>query len=232
MKIRSVALQGFQCFDTPPSVIELDRVTTLIGANGCGKSAALEALCRMFGVTSANRQLRKSDFHVPVNKQHEDFNELSMSIEVVLEFPELEGEESEGTAVPECFNQMLVAAEGGTPICRVRLEAKWHKTNLAEGEIEESMSWITAAGEPTADDRKPIRPHERSRIHVHYVPAIRDPVRQLKQASGTILSRLLLGTNWSDKAKQAITLFGGLRRPANAGHLLRRWDRLRVARRA
>lgn len=204
MRIRSVTLEGFQCFSSP-TVIELDRLTTLIGANGCGKSAALEALCRMFGVTSASRQLRKSDFHVPANKQTEDFNELSLSVETVLEFPELEGAQPEGAAVPECFNQMLVAVAGETPICRLRLEAKWHKTSLAEGEIEESLSWITTAGEPTADDRKSVRPHERSRIHVHYVPAIRDPVRQLKQASGTILSRLLLGTNWSEKAKQAIT---------------------------
>lgn len=205
MKFKSITLQGFQCFGPSPAVIELDRLTTLIGANGCGKSAALEALCRMFGVTSASRQLRKTDFHVPANKQPDDFPELTLSVETVLEFPELEGDKPGGTAVPECFNQMLIAVTGGTPICRVRLDAKWHRTSLAEGEIEETLSWITTAGVPTADDRKPVRPHERSRIHVHYVPAIRDPVRQLKQASGTILSRLLLGTNWSDKAKQAIT---------------------------
>jgi len=204
MRIKSLTLQGFQCFGPTPAVVEFDSLTTVIGSNGCGKSAVLEALCRLFGVTSAGRQLHKSDFHIPIGKRHEDFDMLSLLIEVVLDLPELAEENPKSRAIPECFNQMLVANEGGAPYCRIRLDAKWHKTSLPDGEIEEKLSWLTTAGDPDEDDRKPVRPNDRSRIHVHYVPAIRDPVRQLKQASGTILSRLLMNTNWSEKAKKAI----------------------------
>lgn len=204
MKIRSVSLRGFQCFKEETTVA-LDNLTTLIGANGCGKSAILDGLCRMFGVSSALRNVRRSDFYLESGKTHEDFQELSLSIEVLLDFPELEADQDAGKAVPECFNQMAIEEEGKTPFCRLRLDAKWYRTSLPEGEIEESLRWITTAeAEPEEDDFKPVRPQERSRIQVIYVPAVRDPARQLKQASGTILARLMRATNWSETGRTAI----------------------------
>lgn len=208
MQLRSLTLKGFHCFDTPVEV-ELDALTTLIGSNGCGKSAALVALTRLFGTSQSVRQIRQSDFHLPSGKTYDDFPELSLTLEVILDFPELQDDASTGTAVPECFNQMAIEEEGATPYCRIQLNAKWTRTNLSEGEIEESICWINTAEEPTDDDMKAMRPHERSRIHVLYVPAVRDPTRQLRQASGTILSRLLRATNWSDDGKKAIEKAAG-----------------------
>lgn len=37
-----------------------------------------------------------------------------------------------------------------------------------------------------------------------YVPALRNPTEQLKNVSGTILSRVLKGINWSDKTKETL----------------------------
>ena len=45
---------------------------------------------------------------------------------------------------------------------------------------------------------------ERSRIHVLYVPAARDPVRQLRQASGTLLHRLLGAIRWTDGVRKKV----------------------------
>ncbi len=203
MQLRSIKIQGFHCFDEAVE-LELDSLTTLIGSNGCGKSAALTALTRLFGTSQAVRHIRQTDFHLPAGKTYDDIEELSLTLEVILDFPELEDGEPTGTAVPECFNQMAIEEEDATPYCRIQLSAKWRQTNLSEGEIEESICWITSSGEPTPDDKKAMRPHERSRIHVLYVPAIREPARQLRQASGTILSRLLRATNWSDAGKKEI----------------------------
>lgn len=204
MKIRSVILTGFQCFKDETTV-PFDDLTTLIGANGCGKSAVLDGLCRLFGVSSSLRRVQRSDFYLESGKAYDEFEELSLSVEVLLDFPELEEGEEAGAAVPECFNQMAIEEEGETPFCRLRLDAKWYRTSLPEGEVEESLRWITtAAEEPEEDDFKPVRPHERARIQVIYVPAIRDPARQLKQASGTILGRLMRAANWSDNGRKAI----------------------------
>jgi putative ATP-dependent endonuclease of OLD family len=204
MNIRSITLAGFQCFKDDTTV-PFDSLTTLIGANGSGKSAVLDALCRMFGVSSALRSVRRSDFHLATGKSYDEFEELSLKVEVILDFPELGDDEESGTAVPESFNQMAIGVEGGTPFCRVRLDAKWYRTSLPEGEVEETLRWIiTADDEPKEDDFKPMRPHERSRIQAIYVPAIREPARQLKQASGNILARLMRATNWSDGGRKAI----------------------------
>lgn len=203
MQLRSLSLEGFHCFGDSVE-IELDALTTLIGSNGCGKSAALAALTRLFGTSHSVRHIRQSDFHLPSGKTYDDYAELTLKLEVIIDFPELEDDDELDVAVSECFNQMAIEEEGATPYCRIQLRAKWTRTNLSEGEIEETIHWITTADDPTVDDTKTMRPHERSRIHVVYVPAIRDPARQLRQASGTILSRLLRATNWSDGGKKAI----------------------------
>ena len=50
MRIASVTISNFRCFGPEPSTVYLDRLTCLIGANGAGKSAVLQALVKLFGV--------------------------------------------------------------------------------------------------------------------------------------------------------------------------------------
>ena len=120
--------------------LEFDDLTAVIGTNGAGKTAALQALVRLFG-TGAERRLTLTDFHVPPAVEDEDEpDELSLYVEARLEFPELA--EGEVGAVPECFNQMVVEAPDEVPFCRVRLEGTWRSSHQPEGEIEESISWI------------------------------------------------------------------------------------------
>src|SRR5689334_2656356 len=45
---------------------------------------------------------------------------------------------------------------------------------------------------------------QHSRIHVLYVPATRDPLRQLRQAAGTLLHRLLAVIRWSDEVREKV----------------------------
>ncbi len=57
MKLRSVTLSNFRCFGADPTTVELSDLTALVGANGCGKSAVLQALARLFGLSAAERTL-------------------------------------------------------------------------------------------------------------------------------------------------------------------------------
>ena len=205
MKITSITLSNFHCFGPEPTTVLLSDLTTLIGPNGCGKTAVLQALSRIFGVSKADRGLRLADFHVPADKSLDDLNNISLFVEVRIDFPGLDAAPADGSGVPECFNQMLVDAEGATPYCRVRLEGTWTRTNLPGGDIDEQICWITTPKQAISDsDRHRIQGHERSRIHVIYIPAIRDPTRQINQASGAVLARLLRAVNWSAEVQQQV----------------------------
>ena len=59
-------------------------------------------LNNLFGVSEAERTVIESDFHIQRDSEDEEPDELSLSIEARIEFPEL------GLAVPEFFNQMIV----------------------------------------------------------------------------------------------------------------------------
>ncbi len=202
MRIDSVTLSNFQCFGPEPTTIDLDDVTAFVGTNGSGKSAVLLALCRLFGMVSSERELRRSDFHIPSDKTEDDIDEVELFIEARLIFPELNDEDANTDAVAECFKRMIVDEEGADPFCRIRLEGRWCRSNLSEGEIEHSISWICSSNtEPREEDRRKLRAFERSRIHVHYVPAARDPVKQIRHVSGTIMHRLLNAVHWSDDVR-------------------------------
>ncbi|MCB9915608.1 MAG: AAA family ATPase [Planctomycetes bacterium] len=49
MRISSVTLKNFRCFGPEVETVRFRNVTALVGANGTGKSAALQALTRLFG---------------------------------------------------------------------------------------------------------------------------------------------------------------------------------------
>jgi putative ATP-dependent endonuclease of the OLD family len=203
MRIASVTISNFRCFGPEPSTVYLDRLTCLIGANGSGKSAVLQALAKLFGVLPGDRSLRASDFHVPKGQQLDDVPSRSLYIEARLEFPEL-AEAGEAQGVPECFNQMIIEEPGALPYCRVRLEATWDKSTTAGGEIDDSQYWITTAADNFEGHTVKMRGADRSLIHVHYVPANRDPAQQIRTSSGSIMHRLLNAVEWTDALRDAV----------------------------
>lgn len=199
MKIRSLTLQNFRSFGPQAQTIHLSGLTAFVGSNSCGKSTILLSLTRLFGLTMAERTLRQGDFHIPRYRSPDEIDSIDLVIEAILEFEELEGEDDPGDAVPQCFRQMLVDDQDGTPYCRARLEGRWTRGNLPEGEIEQTLYWIKTPGEIVGDDKKLKLPnHDRSRIHLHYIPASRDPLRHIRQASGSMMHRLFRAINWTE----------------------------------
>jgi putative ATP-dependent endonuclease of the OLD family len=180
----------------------------LIGSNGSGKTAVLQSLSRLFGTSQNERKLRRSDFHVLPNSNKSDIEQLSLSIEAKLEFPELsDGDDihSASNSVPEFFQHLVVKEGDATPFCRLRLDGTWMRGNIPEGEIEESLYWIKSAGDVVEEeDKQVVKSYERGRIHVLYAPAARDTSNQLKYVSGTLLARLLNAIHWSDEVRSAI----------------------------
>jgi energy-coupling factor transporter ATP-binding protein EcfA2 len=204
VRIAQLTLKSFRCFGAEPVTVDLDDLTALIGANGSGKSAVLVALTRLFGASSTDRHLQPGDFHIPHDADPSTIDQIDIMIEARLEFPELIFATEESAAIPPCFNHMVLG-EGDDLFCRVRLEGSWTRSSLPEGDIEEKAYWITTESDEVKDEHKrPMQAYERSMIHVLYVPAFRDTSKQLTQASGSLVYRLLRAIEWSETVKEAV----------------------------
>lgn len=208
MKIDTVTFQNFRCFGPQPTTIQLaDTVTAMVGANGSGKTALLEGLTRVFGLTKAQRDIKRSDFHVSPGTSKEDRSPKSLYIELRLVFPELSDDKylQSGSAVPDSFQHMIVEQPGHAPVCRVRLEAEWVDDGTLDGNIDQRVFWVTTTDDAPTDEAKvPLQPHDRGLIQVHYVPAARDAATLLTYATGSMAGRLLRAALWSEQSRKEI----------------------------
>lgn len=209
MQIESVTISNFRCFGPEAVTVQLRSVTAVVGANGCGKTALMQSLSRVFGVLQSDRTLMPDDFHLSDGKRREDLkagDQIRLFVDVLLRFPELKESDEEGKpAVAECFSQMVVEEQGKAPFCRVRLQGTWIRTNTPEGDIEQKTYWVRSGdADPTEDDLHPMAPHERSLIHVHYVPASREPGKQVRYVSGSMISRLFGAVDWPRDTEEKI----------------------------
>jgi putative ATP-dependent endonuclease of the OLD family len=201
MHIAKLTLSSFRCFGPTPTVIQLGPMAAFVGTNGSGKTAILKALGKLFGTLQSDRTLEASDFHLAKGKTRDSLKpgeKLDLSIEAKIAFPELNTEDGNKGAIAECFNQMMVTTPGEDPFCLVKLEGTWTKNNLPEGELDQNLYWIHPIASGTEQKKTPMASHERSIVHVHYIPAARDPSKQIKNVSGTIINRLFRAVRWSD----------------------------------
>jgi hypothetical protein len=206
MRIESLKLYGFRCFDSAGETIEFDGLTAFVGPNASGKTAAMTALMRLFGESREQRSVVPADFHLQVGERMKGRQERSLAIECRVTFPELDTDSTDSTtAVPESFNQMVVDEPNGSPFCRIRLDATWTDDGTIDGDIEQHLWWInTNSDDPTVipGNRRRVGAGDRARIRVIYVPAARDPRRQIRATAGTTFGRLLEALSLGDAAHQ------------------------------
>jgi len=204
MKIEKLAIKNFRCFGPGGATIRLRRcLTAFVGNNGSGKTAAFQALSRLFGVTPGQRSVRKQDFHLPANRQ-ELQSGATLSVEVILGFPELEGldEDEAADAVPEFFLQMAASAPGAPLKVRMRLEAAWTDDGTPDGSVEEDVRWIrTLDNEFEWDECERVQAVQRGCIQLIYVPAARDATAQV---TALLKGRLWQAARWSDGFREGI----------------------------
>lgn len=203
MYVEAVTLTNFQCFGSTPTTVSLDpQLTALIGANGSGKTAVCQALLRLFGVTQEQRQVQVDDFHVPADEQQSP-PERTLTIEVVLAFPELDAADTTNpsngtsTSVPEFFRQMAATVDGKLK-CRIVLHATWTDDGSIEGTVEDERRVVFNFDEDYGDNWAPFRGGDRNRIQMVYVPASRDGARQI---TTFLRGRLWRASLWSEELR-------------------------------
>jgi putative ATP-dependent endonuclease of OLD family len=202
MHIERVTLTDFRCFGPGTHTVTLDpKLSALVGANGAGKTALMLALLRLFG-THEQRQVRRQDFHVPVDEVAAP-GERTLSIDVVFAFPELDGSEANASSSVPSYFQHMAADDGGVLKFRLRLDAKWTDDGSDDGAVEEKLRSIQTL-EPDFDENaecKDVGPLDRARIQMIYIPASRDAVSQV---TSFLRSRLWRAILWSDELRKVL----------------------------
>lgn len=191
MKLEKIRLFGFQSFGHESTELSLEDITYIIGPNGSGKTAVLQALCRLFAFDPALRRIQRSDFHVPYEEEEVPL-ERQLWIEADFLFPELEEDEDNSTVAPH-FSHMRLDEPDGIPRVRFRLTA----TMGLDGDIEDALVYVLDVNEDDSPLSLAQVPRaERNHIQVHYLPARRDPAEHIAYGANALLGRLLRAVRW------------------------------------
>ncbi|WP_061291895.1 ATP-dependent nuclease [Azotobacter vinelandii] len=200
MHIERLVLENFRCFGPQQTQVVLGTgLIAFVGDNGTGKTALMQALQRMFGVTSEQRRLHKQDFHIPCDEAERPAAR-TLAIEAIVAFPELDADD-DSPAVPAFFKNMA-AEENGNLKVRLRLQATWSDDGTLDGAIEESYCAVQTFGDFEESDLQQLRGTDRSRIQLIYIPATRDGASQV---TSFVRGRLWRAINWSQEVKDSLT---------------------------
>ncbi|MER9002549.1 AAA family ATPase [Mesorhizobium sp. M0862] len=234
MFIERLTLVNFRCFGADPLTIDLTPgLTAFVGVNGAGKTAVMQALQRLFGITGDHRRLRRQDFHVPAAELVAPL-QRTFVLEAILAFPELDAGGAHAGAIPEFFHQMA-ADEAGRLKCRLRIEATWTDDGSLEGTIEQKYWAIRAFGPFVEADCIELKPLDRARIQMIYVPASRDGASQV---TAFLRGRLWRAINWSQGVRDTFSNTGATLNGSFAGEpavdivsaaVRRRWQEVYTA---
>jgi len=210
LKLTLLRLSNFQSFGPGATAVDLAALCFLLGPNGTGKTAVLQALVRMFGLDPGLRRVRRSDFHCKAEHTGKTVTgPVNLWIEAEFEFDELEKEEGQHATVPGHFAHMQLVTTGGLPRVRFRLTA----TLDEDGEIIEAMQYVIAVDKDDEPTKLiPVQKHDRGAIQVHYLPARRDPADHISFAANTLLGRALRAVDWQDQNESIAQLTSEMRK--------------------
>jgi putative ATP-dependent endonuclease of the OLD family len=206
VRIQSIWISGFRSFGPKVQRVSLgDDLTTIVGPNASGKTALLQAIAKMFGVTRAQRTLHRSDFHLPKDVAPDDRTTRDLYIDVIITLPELkDGSATAETVAPTLRHQQLEGPKK-IPACRMRLEARWQDDSTAEGEVTQELFWVDHLKEKVEDDDKhAVSPADRGLIQFYYTPASRDAGAQIRATTGALAARLIKAIEWSKGTRKAV----------------------------
>jgi len=195
MLLKKVTVSGYKSISTEhPQTIKFEPdITTFIGHNGTGKSAALEALNKLFAIDHSLRGIVPSDFYLKDDADKD--TSRSLSVEAWFSLSNVGGDPS----IPSLINGLTASTTSGEIIFRVRLEATLSFDYNPLGDVDEGI-WVVDGDmdEPEEDNKHRLPATQRNAIQVNYIPANRDPLVQLKYSSKAILGRLLKAIKWDE----------------------------------
>ncbi|MCG5534017.1 AAA family ATPase [Halorhodospira sp. 9621] len=210
MFIESVTLSNFKSFGPEPTTTTLSpHVITLVGTNGSGKTALIEALQRLFSPVRGERAIQKSDFHFAPDETEEQIDKRWLYIEATLAFPEIDNQDTtEGAkrTVPAAFNDMFITQSDGSLKARIRLEAQWRRNESFEDDVDADIYWILSdsceiyPGDEHPDKMR-FKAADKALIQLRYIPAARHGGNVSRTALKQLLARLERTADWDETTK-------------------------------
>ncbi|MEC5307235.1 ATP-dependent nuclease [Bacillus thuringiensis] len=207
MLISKLHISNFRSFGYESQMLETENLTALIGANSSGKTSLIMALLRLFGQKNTDRTLIKTDFHIPEGAEVSKIKEIDLMIEAKIIFPELNLQSPvDVKTIPEYIKHLIIEKTGEEPYLRIRLKGKWVQGSTPEGNIEQELVYVKIpyGHEEKEEDLTKVPIHHQKLIQMMYIPAMRDPAKQLKNASGTLLWRIFDGIDWPENLNEDI----------------------------
>ncbi len=206
MKLKEIKINNFRCFGPETTTIKFEKLTTFIGANSSGKTAAILALVKLFGTLPSEREIVRSDFHLPKGKKPNTVDHQELYIEAVFTFPELQNPEETDSAIPAFFKYFVVADGETEPYLRIRLEATYTNDGSTEGLIDSKYYFVVSPEDVEISEsvKMPANKTTLSNIRCIYVPALRNPSEQLRNVTGTLFNRLFKNIKWDDTTKEEL----------------------------
>lgn len=206
MKLSALRINNFQSFGPYEAEIRLeDDITYLLGPNGSGKTAVLQALARLFSPIQSQRTVQVSDFHRPMDKiNYAEQDWLDTKPELWIE-AEFEGPEPTDDLNPSSivfFKQMSMArSDSDRPRMVVRLTASLD----SDGIVEEKIEYVRIKNGECSFITMPRT--DRNKIAVYYLPARRDPSDQISYTASSMMGKILRATEWKNQRREIAEKF-------------------------
>ena len=199
MHIESISIRNFRCFGNAPAKTAINPgLTGLVGDNGAGKSAVLEALKRLFSPIASERRIQKADVHFGHGEDSQSIDEREVVIDVVFGF-------TDANAIPHVFNDIFFNAKDKSLKVRVALECLYKRSESFEDDIEVKIYTIRTLDDvpfgPDDERKTPLRGRATQFAELVYIPAHRDSLGVTRHALKNVLKRIERSADWDQATK-------------------------------